>query len=82
MIVEVILNFLVGIVLGIIKLFPAIPQVNLDFFNWIIRVFSLIDMFVSLRVLSACLVVIFVVMNAKLIWSVIMWIVRKLPILK
>lgn len=82
MIIEIILNFLVAIVLGIIKLFPTIPQINLDFFNWIIRIFSLIDMFISLRVLSACLVVIFIVMNAKLIWSVIMWIVRKLPILK
>lgn len=82
MIVETILNFLVGIVLGIIKLFPTIPKMNLDFLNWIIRMFSLVDLFVSLRVLSTCLVVIFVVMNARLIWSVIMWVVRKIPFLK
>jgi len=82
LIVETILNFLVGIVLGIIKLFPTIPKMNLDFLNWIIRMFSLVDLFVSLRVLSTCLVVIFVVMNARLIWSVIMWVVRKIPFLK
>lgn len=82
MITEAILNIIFLVVLGIISLFPTIPTMNLDFLNGAIRMLSLIDMFVSLRVLSACLVIIFVVWNARVIWSAIMWVVRKIPMIE
>lgn len=79
MIFENIGNAFVSVVLGIIRIFPTIPTVDLSFLNSFIRVLSLVDTFVSLRILSASIAVIFVVMNIRTIWSVIMWVVRKLP---
>lgn len=82
MIVETVLNLIVYVILWIVSLFPTIPRMNLDFLNGVIRVLSLIDMFVSLRVVSVCLLVLFAVLNIRLIWSVIMWVVRKLPFMQ
>ena len=79
MIIEAIMNVIAFVILGVIKLFPTIPQIDTSFLDGIIRVFSLIDTFVSLRVLSGCIVVFLVVMNLRTIWSVIMWVVRKIP---
>lgn len=79
MIVEAICNVLAGLVLGVIKLFPTLPKLDTSFLDGIIQVFSLIDTFVSLRVLSVCFTVYFTFMNIQTVWSVIMWVVRKLP---
>lgn len=35
--------------------------------------------FVDLRVLSTCLLILLVVYNIKFVWSILMWIIRKIP---
>lgn len=82
MITEAIVNVLVFIVLGVVKLFPTIPEIDLSFMDGLIRVLSLVDSFVSLRVLAACLVTLFVFMHLSTVWSMVMWVVRKLPMLE
>lgn len=79
MIIEAVFNVLVFLLLGMIGLFPAIPAINFDFLNGVVRVLSLVDLFVSLRALSACLVVIFVLHNAGVLWGAVMWVARKIP---
>lgn len=70
----VLAEFLVG-------LFPAFPRfdslaVTLDPIAYIIR---LLDMFVSLELVSRCLLAILVVYNIKFGWSILMWVIRKIP---
>lgn len=79
MIIEFICNVLAAVLLGVIKLFPALPKIDTSFLDDVIRALSLIDTFISLRVLSGCFLVVFLFMNIQTIWSVIMWVVRKLP---
>lgn len=67
-------EFLVG-------LFPAFPQfgdlaVTLDPIAYIIR---FLDLFISMRTVSRCLLVLLVIYNIKFGWSVLMWVVRKIP---
>ena len=70
----VLAEFLVG-------LFPAFPRfdnlaVTLDPIAYIIR---FLGMFVSLELVSRCLLTILVVYNIKFGWSVLMWVIRKIP---
>lgn len=82
MIVETIMNVIIFMILGVIGVFPKIPALNLDFLNWVVRVFSLVDLFVSLRVVGVCLVVVLILKNAGIIWAIVMWVVRKIPSIK
>ena len=70
----VLAEFLVG-------LFPAFLRfdnlaVTLDPIAYIIR---FLDMFVSLELVSRCLLTILVVYNIKFGWSILMWVIRKIP---
>ena len=65
----------------LVRLFPALPRfdnlaVTLDPIAYIIR---FLDMFVSLELVSRCLLTILVVYNIKFGWSILMWVVRKIP---
>ena len=82
MIVEVILNPIFWIVRSIIGLFPALPMIQLDFLDDVVGAISLVHNFINLKVFAGCMVVILVLLNANLIWSVIMWVVRKIPGIK
>lgn len=67
-------EFLVG-------LFPAFPRfdclvVTLNPIAYIIRY---LDLIISMRTVSGCLLAILVVYNIKFGWSVLMWVVRKIP---
>lgn len=67
-------EFLVG-------LFPAFPRfdglvVTLDPIAYTIRY---LDLIISMRTVSGCLLAILVVYNIKFGWSVLMWVVRKIP---
>ena len=37
------------------------------------------DLFVSMKTVSRCLLVILIVYNIKFGWSILMWIIRKIP---
>ena len=81
MIIEAILAVIKFIVLGVISLLPTLPTIRIDYLDGVFQALSAADMVVDVRVLAACLAILFVFMNAKLIWSVIMWVVRKIPFL-
>ncbi len=70
----VLAEFLVG-------LFPAFPSfeglsVALGPVAYLIR---FLDLLVSMEMVSRCLLVILVIYNIKFGWSVLMWVIRKIP---
>lgn len=79
MIVEAFFNGIVSIILGIIKLFPTFPKVYTSGLDGIFMMLSMIDTFVSLKAVTSCFVIIFIFMNIQVVWSVIMWVIRKIP---
>lgn len=79
MIVEWIINGVAFVVLGVVNLFPTIPQIDTSYLDGVIQVISLVDTFVSVKVVAVCLALVFLLLNSRLVWSVIMWVVRKLP---
>lgn len=65
----------------LVSLFPAFPRfdslaVTLDPIAYVIR---FLDLFVSMQLVSRCLLVILVVYNIKFGWSILMWVLRKIP---
>ena len=65
----------------LLGLFPAFPRfdslaVTLDPVAYVIR---FMDLFVSMKTVSRCLLVILIVYNIKFGWSILMWIIRKIP---
>lgn len=63
------------------SLFPAFPSfeglsVALGPVAYIIR---FLDLLVSMEMVSRCLLVILVIYNIKFGWSVLMWVIRKIP---
>lgn len=67
-------EFLVG-------LFPAFPRfdnlvVTLDPIAYVIR---FLNLFVSMQMVSRCLLIILIIYNIKFGWSILMWVVRKIP---
>lgn len=53
MIIEAIVNLIGLLLMGIIKLFPKIPEIDTSYLDGLIRVLSLADTFVSLKVVNA-----------------------------
>lgn len=81
MIIMLLMELLKMLILLVLSLFPDLPAVD-----WLAE--SLADfgvmmqgvgMFISVRTVSMCFVLILVCYNARAIWSVIMWVVRKIP---
>lgn len=69
-----ILNFLIG-------LFPRFPsfkslEVSLQPVYYVL---SFINTFISLKAVSMGLVIVLLIYNLKFVWSIIMWLVRKIP---
>jgi len=79
MIVEAVLGAIFAIIRGVAGLFPQFPEIDTSGLSELFNVLGMIDMFVDLSVLSTCLVAMFVIMNAEIIWKAIMWVVRKIP---
>lgn len=81
MIVEAILGLLKTFLLFIIGLFPALPDMS-GFFTYLTplsNVINKVGMFIDLSVFSACMAIIFIVYNARALWALVMWVVRKIP---
>lgn len=63
------------------KLFPTFPRFDalaavLDPIAYVVR---FLDLFISMQTLSRCLLVILIVYNIKFGWSILMWVLRKIP---
>ncbi len=81
MILQFLAEPLIALAEFLVGLFPAFPRfdtlaVTLDPVAYVIR---FMDLFVNMRVVSRCLLVILIVYNIKFGWSILMWIVRKIP---
>lgn len=81
MILEGIFNMIKFIVLSVINLFPALPDTTflIQNFEPLFKALSNINSFVSVPLLSKCLVTLLLFMNIEFLWSCIMWVVRKIP---
>ncbi len=65
----------------LVSLFPAFPSfeglsVALGPVAYTIR---FLDLLVSMEIVSRCLLVILVIYNIKFGWSILMWVIRKIP---
>ncbi|NBK20137.1 hypothetical protein D7Y41_34005 [Anaerotruncus sp. 1XD22-93] len=81
MIVEFFCNLFFSLLHFLINLFPKFPSFNglnvsLSPLLYVVR---FINMFVSFAVVSRCLLIILIVYNLKFVWSIIMWLIRKIP---
>lgn len=82
MIVEGFLAVIKFIVLGIINMLPTIPTINIGYLDGVFMALSMTGLLINVGVVATCIGVLFLVMNAQLIFGVIMWVVRKLPFVK
>lgn len=79
MIVEAILNIIKFVIVGVISIFPKIPTMQFSYLDNVFQVLSVTDLIINVRVMAVCFGVLFAVLNAQLIWGVVMWVVRKIP---
>lgn len=81
MILQFLAEPLIALAEFLVGLFPAFPRfdslaVTLDPVAYVIR---FMDLFVSMKTVSRCLLVILIVYNIKFGWSILMWVIRKIP---
>ena len=81
MIVQFLCEPLILLAEFLVGLFPAFPRfdnlaVSLSPIAYIIR---FVGLFINLKTVSRCLLVILVVYNIKFGWSILMWVIRKIP---
>lgn len=81
MILEAIFNLIKSLVLFIIGLFPAMPDMSFlsQSLQSVIDILSSINSFVSVSLFAWCGFTIILFMNLEFIWSVIMWVIKKIP---
>ncbi len=80
MIVEAIFNLLKLVILLVIGLFPDIPSLgSSSSVNPLFDVLRAVNSFVSVPLVGFCVAALFVFLNADFLWSIIMWVVRKIP---
>lgn len=81
MIVEGILNLIKSFLLFLISLFPDFPAISYDsgFLSVLSSAISKANIICHLNVVISCIVVCLVICNIRFIWSLVMWVVRKIP---
>lgn len=81
MILEFLCNILFALTYFLVGLFPKFPSFsNLNVsLAPLFYIINFGNMFVDVRTVSTCLIVILVVFNIKFVWSILMWLVRKIP---
>ena len=81
MILELIMDAIKAVILFVIRLFPTLPEMNFikEWVNYFGELLLFVNRFVYLRVLGICLITILICYNLRLIWSSIIWVLRKIP---
>lgn len=81
MIISLIMDLLKALILFIISLFPTLPSFHFvnDVIPQLKTIFTSVNRFISVPMVGACLLTIFICFNARAIWSVVMWVIRKIP---
>lgn len=81
MIIEFLCNIFFSVIRFFVGLFPSFP--SFDFLGSplepVFYVLGFINNFVSVALAGTCFMAILVVYNIKFVWSIIMWLVRKIP---
>ncbi len=81
MITEALCNvffWLAKLFIGLFPTFPSFGRIRVSQ-TPLVQAISQLGRFVDLHVLSTCLLIILVVYNIKFVWSILMWIIRKIP---
>lgn len=65
----------------LVNLCPAFPRFDAlaTALSPIAYVIRFLDLFISMQTVSRCLLVILIIYNIKFGWSVLMWVLRKIP---
>ncbi|GEM_PF-1400855 len=81
MLVKLLMDMVKALILLIISLFPTLPDMSnlVSLIEPLVQLFVNIDSFVSVQLVGTCLGLLFVFSNAELIWSIIMWVIKKIP---
>lgn len=81
MILMAIMELLKLLIYGIIALLPALPDMSgiISFIDSLSNVISVADIFVDIGVVSVCFGLIIAAYSVRFVWSVVMWVVRKIP---
>lgn len=81
MIIEGILNVIKTFLLFLVSLFPELPTISNEstYLESLADAIKLANMFCNLSVVLGCIGICFVVYNIKAVWSMVMWVVRKIP---
>lgn len=82
MIIESIMNIMKSFILFIIGLFPELPDTSMLFSltEPLREVLTSANMFIDVGVVCSCVLILLVVYNIGFLWSVVMWVVRKIPL--
>ncbi len=81
MIIEFFCNLFFSLIHFLINLFPKFPsfaQFNVSL-SPLLYVVKFVNLFVSVSLLSKCLITILIIYNLKFVWSILMWLLRKIP---
>ena len=81
MIIELVFNIFFALAHFLINLFPKFP--SFDGLNAsmspLLHVVKFVNMFISVSLLSRCMIILLIVYNLKFVWSILMWLIRKIP---
>ena len=81
MILELFCNIFFALEHFLINLFPKFP--SFDGLNAsmspLLYVVKFVNMFISVSLLSRCMIILLIVYNLKFVWSILMWLIRKIP---
>lgn len=81
MILEALFNIIFWVVKLIISLFPTFPSfsaLNIDLSPFYV-VLKFSNIFVDIKLIGVCFIMVLLVYNAKFVWSIFMWLIRKIP---
>ena len=73
-----VLFFIPEFFVGLFPQFPSFSQLNVSL-DSVFYVIKFINMFINVRFVSSCLIAILIVYNIKFVWSILMWLLRKIP---
>lgn len=73
-----ILFSLAHLFINLIPKFPSFQQLNVNL-SPLFYVIKFVNLFINIRVVGVCLLIILVVYNIKFVWSILMWLIRKIP---
>lgn len=81
MIIKLLMDLLKGLILFVIGLLPSMPDMSglLGSVEAVISVLLTIDSIISVRLVGTCLGILILIAQADLLWSMIMWVIRKIP---